>query len=143
MPNPRINVRLSHKIHASLMDAARSPNVTMASIVEAALVAYFDPDQAGGREKALLNRFDQFDLRQADIEKELAVGVETIAHFVLYWLTATPPLPEADRKAAHALGERRFERFQEQVAKKVSAEHRLSDRVIGEKATETSEFEIT
>ena len=128
MEKPRLHLRLSPKIHAQLM-AARGPNVTTAAIVEAALTAYFDPVKAEGREKAVLERFDQFDLRQAEIEKELAVAAEVLGQFVLYWLTATPPLAESERKTAHALGQRRFDRFIDQVARKISADHSFSARV--------------
>lgn len=130
MAKPRVNLRLSPRVHAQLISAAQSPNVTIAAIVEAALETYFDPARADGRDKALLNRFDQFDLRQAGIEKELALAVEMIAQFVLYWLTATPPLSEADRKIAHALGQRRFDRFAEQVAKKLVSDAAFSERAL-------------
>jgi hypothetical protein len=103
--------------------------VTTAAIVEAALAAYFDPVKAEGREKAILDRFNQFDLRQAEIEKELAVAVEMVGQFVLYRLTATPPLAEADRKTAHALGQRRFDRFIDQVSRKISADRSFSARI--------------
>lgn len=128
MEKPRLHLRLSPKIHAQLM-SVRGPNVTTAAIVEAALTAYFDPVKAEGREKAILDRFDQFDLRQAEIEKELAVVVEMVGQFVLYWLTATPPLPEADRKTAHALGQRRFDRFIEQVSQKIVSDRAFSARI--------------
>lgn len=129
MAKPRVHIRLSPRLHAKLMSAAQAPNVTIASIAEAALCAYFDPAVAEGRDKIFLDRLDQFDLRQAEIEKELALAVEMIAQFVLYWLTATPPLSEADRKSAHALGQRRFDRFVDQVGKKIVSDRALSDRV--------------
>lgn len=129
MAKPRLHVRLSQKLHAQLMSAAASPNVSAAAIVEAALAAYFDPVKAEAREKVILDRLDQFDLRQSEIEKELALTTEMVGQFVQYWLTATPPLADAERKNAHALGQRRFERFTEQVARKIISDRALSARV--------------
>ena len=91
-------------------------------------LGYHDPTKTGGREKALMQRLDQFDLRQNAIERDVALSLETLGQFVLYWLTRSDPLPEGERDAAHALGQRRFEYFIEQVARKIGADESLSAR---------------
>ena len=66
------------------------------------------------------SRIDQFDLRQDRIETDLRLCTETLAQYVLYWLTRMEPLPEAERDAAHALGKRRYEHFVQQVASRIA-----------------------
>ncbi|MHA7900486.1 MAG: ribbon-helix-helix protein, CopG family [Henriciella sp.] len=44
MSKPRVNLRLSHKLHAALDRRARAPGVTKTDIVEEALSRFFDPE---------------------------------------------------------------------------------------------------
>jgi hypothetical protein len=128
MPKPRVNIRLSHEMHRTLEQMVLAPGVTKSAIIEDALRAYLDPTKTGGREQALMQRLDQFDVRQNAIERDVALSLETLGQFVLYWLTRSDPLPEGERDAAHALGQRRFEYFIEQVARKIGADEGLSAR---------------
>ena len=121
MAKPRVNIRLPTNLHERLCREADRPGATKAKIVEAALRAWFEPEAAMTQEARLLKRLDGFDLRQAAIEHDLACTYETLAHFILYWLTRTEPIPEGERDAAHALGKRRFDYFIEQVGRKISA----------------------
>ena len=129
MTKPRVNIRLPTNLHERLCREADRPGATKAKIVEAALRAWFHPDKAATIETRLLQRLDTFDLRQAEIERDLDCTYETLAHFILYWLTLTEPIPDGDRDAAHALGKRRFDYFLEQVARKIATRTGHSRRV--------------
>ncbi|QSR22083.1 hypothetical protein [Hyphomonas sp. KY3] len=129
MSKPRVNLRLSHKLHAELERRAREPGVTKTDIVEEALSRFFDPESNLVLEERLLRRMDAFDRRQGEIERDTALCLETIAHFVFYWLTRTEPIPEGQRDAAHALGQRRFDHFIQQVARKLGNERGVVSRV--------------
>jgi hypothetical protein len=48
------------------------------------------------------------------------VTSETLALFVRYYLTVAPPLPEGERRAAEAVGRKRYEVFVREVAKRVA-----------------------
>ena len=74
---------------------------------------------AGHLEERLLARLDGFEVRQGEIERDVALLLETLGQFVLYWLTRTDPIPEGEREIAHALGQRRFDYFIDQVVRKV------------------------
>ncbi|MAI22797.1 MAG: hypothetical protein CL828_01965 [Crocinitomicaceae bacterium] len=129
MSKPRVNLRLSHKLHAELERRAREPGVTKTDIVEEALSRFFDPESNLVLEERLLRRMDTFDSRQGEIERDTALCLETTAHFVFYWLTRTEPIPEGQRDAAHALGQRRFDHFIQQVARKLGNERGVVSRV--------------
>lgn len=116
MAKPRINLRLRADLHEQLKFAAMSPRVTISEIVEAALDAYFDPMGRGGEGAAVISRLDRLEHHAGNLERDVAVASETIAMFVRYWLSVTPPLPEIDRSAGEVLGTKRFERFMGQVA---------------------------
>lgn len=118
MGKPRVNIRISTKLHALLCEAAGRPGMTKTAIVEDALRAWFDPEARSVLEERLLVRIDAFDQRQADIERDVAFTYETLTHYIFYWLTRTEPLPEGERDVAHALGRKRFDHFIGQVARK-------------------------
>ena len=129
MSKPRVNLRLSHKLYAELDRRTREPGVTKTDIVEEALSRFFEPESNLVLEERLLRRMDAFDRRQGEIERDTAFCLETTAHFVFYWLTQTEPIPEGQRDAAHALGQRRFDHFIQQVAKKLGNERSVLSKV--------------
>lgn len=134
MPKPRANIRLSHKAHALLEEMARRPGVQKSAIMEAAFWAYLDSYQGTGADKAYLKRLDTIDLRLNAVERDTALVVETLGQFILYWLTRTEPLPDGERDAAHRLGQKRFDYFIEQVARKIGADEGMSARVFADTA---------
>lgn len=129
MPKPRINLRLAADVYARLDEATQRPGATKSAIIEQALREYFDPEAKSELEDRILARLDAFDIRQGEIERDVGFTLEVLGQFVLYWLTRTDPLPEGEREAAHALGQRRFDYFVEQVVRKVRSEGSLSERV--------------
>ena len=130
MVKPRANLRLSPKLNDALCAAAERPGVTKTAILEAALQQFLLPQEDKGLEARLLARMDAFDERQGAIERDVELIMETLAQFVFYWLTRTDPIPEGERDAAHALGQRRFDYFVEQVARRVSGKGRVSERLM-------------
>lgn len=129
MPKARINLRLAADIYARLDEATQRSGATKSAIIEQALREYFDPEAKSGLEERILARLDAFDIRQGEIERDVGFTLEAFGQFVLYWLTRTDPLPEGEREAAHALGQRRFDYFVEQVVRKVRSEGSLSEHV--------------
>lgn len=53
-------------------------------------------------EAAIAKRLDQIDRRIARLAPDVGISVETIALFIRFWLTTTPPLPEPVAKTARA-----------------------------------------
>lgn len=119
MTRVRVHVRLPANLYARLCDEVDNTGMSQAKIVEDALLLRFDPDQRAGFEATLLDRMVRFDLSQSRIEAQIAETYETLAHFVLYWLTHTEPIPDGERNAAQALGQRRFDYFVRQVAERI------------------------
>src|SRR6185312_12402807 len=74
---------------------------------------------------ALVRRLDRLSRQLDRLDRDSAIMAETIALFVRYYLTITPPLPSGDQVAARALGRERFEIFVAQVGKRVASGGRL------------------
>ncbi|WP_300381080.1 ribbon-helix-helix domain-containing protein [Henriciella sp.] len=129
MPKPRINLRLALDVYARLDEATQRPGSTKSAIIEQALREYFNPETRIGLEERFLARLDAFDLRQGEIERDVGFTLEALGQFVFYWLTRTDPIPEGERAAAHALGQRRFDYFVEQVAGKLGNDRGVAARL--------------
>ena len=59
-----------------------------------------------------------------------AIVTETLALFVRYFLTITPPLPQSEQEPARLLGRERFEVFVAQIGRRLAADRRLVSEVL-------------
>ena len=122
--------RLSIEISRDLADYARRKRVTQASVVEAALASHLSPDAAERLEAALSRRLDRLTRQSERTERHVAIGNETLAMFVRFWLTATPPLPDTAQAAAQAKGKERFEAFVEAIGRRLAKGRVFADEVV-------------
>lgn len=125
----KLHTRISTRNSAILDQMTQSPGVSKSAITDAALTAYFSQDSQTISPGALMTRMDAFDMRQNDIERNVTLCVETLGQFLLYWLTRTDPLQAGERDAAHRLGQKRFDYFIDQVARKMGSHNGLSQRI--------------
>lgn len=113
---PRIQPYVSPENHHRLQAMAKRPGLSESAIVDQALAAWFESDAGHQREAALNRRLDRLTRQFGRIERDNLVLAETLATFVHYFLTVTPPVPSNQLDAARAKGELRFDLFIRQVA---------------------------
>jgi len=83
----------------------------MSVMNEAAIAPFLSPDADERRQAAFAERLDQIDRRIARIDSDVEISVETLALFIRFWLTATPPLPEPTANAARVQAGARYDSF--------------------------------
>lgn len=127
---PRINIYLDDHVAAQLTLLSKRPGLNKSRIVNDALDRFFNPERDQTFKKAMLRRLDHMSKSQARIERNESIGTETLALFVRYFLTITPPLPQAEQAAAHALGKERFEVFVAQVGRRLAQDQSLLNEVL-------------
>ena len=135
---PTLGFQFSSRLVSGMIAATRRPGVTRHALIKQALEEFFEPAIRYGLEENLLRRLDGFDIRQGEIERDLALCLETLGQFVRYWLTRTGPIAKGERDLARSLGQRRFEYFIDQVARKVrggGASERRFGLVVGAQPT--------
>jgi predicted transcriptional regulator len=89
-------------------------------VAEAAIASFLSPDADEQREAAIAKRLDRLDRRQTLLERDVGVGVEMIALFVRFWLSNTPPPPEAERAAMRRQGGDRYDAFIEALGRRLA-----------------------
>jgi hypothetical protein len=127
---PKLSIYLSDHVAELLALAAKRPGANKSAIVDAALDRFLNPVRDSAGDAALVRRLDRMSHQIERIDRDLGITAETLALFVRYYLTITPPLPVGDQDAARALGRERFEMFVAQIGKRVASGARLVAEVM-------------
>ena len=73
-----------------------------------------------GVEEGLVRRLNELHKALAAIARDVTVASETLALFVRYMLTVTPPIPDGDQQSARLTGRKRYDVFLAEVGKRVA-----------------------
>ncbi len=137
---PRLNVHVASELFEQVEIAAKRPGVTKAAVVEAALRGFFSREFDDQRDSALIRRLDRLSRQYERLERNLAITTETLALFIRFFLTVTPPLPQADQEAARALGKERFEYFIGQLGRRLAGGKNMIRDVLEEISASEQDF---
>lgn len=115
----RMNVYFPPEMLRQIADLADRKKLSRSAIVEAAVASFLSPDGADKREAAFTRRLDRLSRQVQRLERDLGVTAETLALFVRFWLTVTPPLPNDGQEAAQIKGRERYEGFIETLGRRL------------------------
>jgi hypothetical protein len=127
--------RLSSEVTDLLDDYAARKRTSKTVVIEAALFSFLSPDGPDRLEAALARRLDRFGRQIERLERHSVVTNETLALFVRFWLTHTPPLPDTAETAAIAKGKERYEGFVEALGRRLARGRNFTDEVAEDVAT--------
>jgi hypothetical protein len=115
----RMNVYLSPELVQQIADLAARKKLSQSAIMEAAVTSFLSPDGADRREAAFTRRLDRLTRQVQRLERNTGVTMETLALFVRFLLTITPPLPPDAQASAQAKGQQRYEGFVEVLGRRL------------------------
>ena len=121
--------RLPPGLAAQLADYANRKRVPQALVVETALSSHLSPDNSERMEAALGRRLDRLTRQLERLERHVTISNEAQALFVRFWLTATPPLPDAAQPAAQAKGRERYDGFVEALGRRLAKGQGLAQEI--------------
>ncbi|GBQ25597.1 hypothetical protein AA12717_2105 [Gluconacetobacter sacchari DSM 12717] len=122
-------IRLPADLSDRLAAYAARKKVPQALIVETALASFLSPDGPERLEAALARRLDRMTRQLERMERRVTISNESLAVFVRFWLTSTPPLPDAALAAAQSKGRERYDGFIEAVGRRLARGTTLDDEV--------------
>lgn len=125
----QMSIYLDPDVMKTLSAYAARREQSMSLIAEAAIASFLSPDADERREAAIAKRLDQADRRIARLERDVGISVETLALFVRFWLTTTPPLPESAAKAARAQAGARWDNFVAALGRRLSHGPKLKQEI--------------
>jgi hypothetical protein len=108
------------KVSADLEALTAEPGTTKSDIVNAALISYLRQRGANQIERNFKPRLDRLDDRLGRIERDMQISLESLALFIRYELSVTPPLPSSQLAASQAAGNDRFQTFIDQVSRRLA-----------------------
>lgn len=115
----RMNVYFPSDLLKQISDLADRKKLSRSAIVEAAVASFVSPDGADRREAAFTRRLDRLSRQMQRLERDVGLTAETLALFIRFWLTITPPLPNDAQAAAQLKGRERFEGFVEALGRRL------------------------
>jgi len=129
MKKQRLSVYLDPDVMKALADYAARRDQSRSLIAEAAVASFLSPDAAERQEAATAKRLDQLDRRMTRVERDLDIAVETLAVFVRFWLTTSPPLPEPAQAAARAKAGERYDAFVAALGRRLAKGPKLRQEI--------------
>ncbi|TIN95487.1 MAG: CopG family transcriptional regulator [Mesorhizobium sp.] len=115
----RMNVYFPPAMLREIAELADRKKLSRSAVVEAAVASFLSPDGADRREAAFTRRLDRLSRQAQRIERDIGITAETLALFVRFWLTITPPLALDAQAAAQTKGRERFEGFIEALGRRL------------------------
>jgi DNA-binding transcriptional MocR family regulator len=115
----RLNVYFPPDLLKQIAELADRKKLSQSAIVEAAVASFLSPDGADRREAAFTRRLDRMSRQLQRLERNVGISTETLALFIRFWLTITPPLPNEGQAAAQAKGRERYEGFIETLGRRL------------------------
>jgi len=112
--------RLPPRLAGQLAEYAIRKRVSQALVVETALSSFLSPDGSERLEAAISRRLDRLSRQAERLEHHVEISNESLALFVRFWLTSTPPLPDAAQAAAQAKGRERYDGFIQALARRIA-----------------------
>ncbi len=130
MSKKRYTLYISRPLARRFDLIAQQRNGAKSALVEDALRVALEPQQHTGIEEALTRRLNELNRVVGGLRREMSVATETLAIFVRYFLTVTPPLPQDEQEPARLLGRERYQVLLTEVGRRVAENERLvrSDR---------------
>lgn len=130
MAKKRYSLYLSPPLARKFELVARQRHGSRSALFEEALRANLEPQQVPGVEEGLARRLNDLNKAVGIIGRDVAIVTETLALFVRYFLTITPPLPQSEQEPARLLGKERFQVFVAQIGRRLAGDHRLVSEVL-------------
>lgn len=129
MRKERLSVYLDPETSRALEALARRRGKSKSLVAEAAILSFVTPDEAERQEAALVRRLDQHTRALERLERDLGIGVETLALFLRQWLVTAPSLPEGAQAAAQAKGRERYAAFVAALGRRLARGARFTREV--------------
>lgn len=115
----RMNVYFPPEMLKQIADLADRKGLSRSAIVEAAVASFLSPDGSDRMEAAFTRRLDRLTRQVQRLERDVGISAETLALFIRFWLTITPPLPSDAQSSAQIKGRERFEGFVETLGRRL------------------------
>lgn len=121
----RMNVYFEPELLRKVEALALRRRVSKSAVIEAAVASFLSADASERLEAVFARRMDRIGRQIDGMDEDLAILGETLSLFIRFWMTLTPPLPDAAHPSARAKGMERFEGFLQTLGRKLATGDRF------------------
>ncbi len=130
MSKKRYTLYISRPLARRFDEVSLKSHGGKSALVEEALTVSLRPPEVPTAADQMIGRLDDLARAAKTVERDVAIVTESLALFVRYFLTITPPLPLDEQEPARLLGHERFQVFVAQVGKQLAGDQRLVSEVL-------------
>lgn len=132
-PKIKLTVYVSHTVASQLDLACKDRTKNKSKLTETALARLLSPQRDD--DNATPRRLDRLSRDFALINRHQQIALESLGLFIRHYFTLSLPLPQSEQQAAHALGQQRFQRFIEQLGRRLAGTTTLLSEITEQLAT--------
>lgn len=113
---------LDRRVLEAITAEANDRKVSKQSIIESSLKERYSEVVQLDRDAAIADRLNRLERGQRRIEEQIVISAEAHALFIRMWLASTPEVPSECRDSAIQSARERYERYLQQLTKRLGQE---------------------
>jgi hypothetical protein len=136
-PKIKLTVYISRTVAGQLDLACKDRTKNKSKLTETALSLLLTPQRDAEHERTTPRRLDRLSRDLSLIHRHQQIVIESFGLFIRHYLMMSPILPAAEHQAAQALGQQRFQRFIEQLGRRLASTSNLVSEITEQLASHT------
>jgi hypothetical protein len=120
-PKIKLTVYVSRIVAEQLDFACKDRTKNKSKLTETALAQLLNPKAEDQLDTAMPRRLDRLTRDVGVINRHQQIVIESLGLFIRHYLITSLPLPPSEQQAAQALGHQRFQRFIEQLGRRLAS----------------------
>jgi fructosamine-3-kinase len=120
-PKIKLTVYVSRIVAEQLDFACKDRTKNKSKLTETALSELLNPKAEDQLDSAMPRRFDRLTREVGVINRHQQIVIESLGLFIRNYLITSPLPPPSEQQAAQALGHQRFQRFIEQLGRRLAS----------------------
>jgi hypothetical protein len=120
-PKIKLTVYVSRIVAEQLDFACKDRTKNKSKLTDTALSQLLSPQHDDQQDAALPRRLDRLTRDVGVINRHQQIVIESLGLFIRHYLITSPTVPPSEQHAAQALGHQRFQRFIEQLGRRLAS----------------------
>jgi hypothetical protein len=120
-PKIKLTVYVSRIVAEQLDFACKDRTKNKSKLTETALSQLLNPQQENRQDAALPRRLDRLTRDVGVINRHQQIVIESLGLFIRHYLITSPTVPPSEQQTAQAIGHQRFQRFIEQLGRRLAS----------------------
>ena len=136
-PKIKLTVYVSRIVAEQLDFACKDKTKNKSKLAETALSQLLSPQREDQQNDATLRRLDRLTRDIGVINRHQQIVIESLGLFIRHYLITSLPLPPSEQQAAQAIGHQRFQRFIEQLGRRLASTTTFANEITDQLANNT------